>query len=122
MRQKPSRLVSDLQNSVQLVSRNALLAARHQIGCLEHLVERHPRVFENRANLHRELLATLTALFQAVAKRALWAFLRRLTANARQIVNPTTDNSTVRTYRFGTPDNAFEIFKSLCFVVEIRFR
>src|SRR6185312_10657798 len=93
---EPRRLVADLQNAVELVSRNALLAARHEIDGLEHLVERHTAMLEHGADLYRELLAALAALFQAVADCAFRRLARRLAAHALKRIDATSDDAAMR--------------------------
>ena len=79
-------------------------------------------MFENRADLDRELLATLTALFQAVADNAVRVLLAGLGADTGQIVHATADNTAMRASNPIDPHDAFQIRESLGFVMEMRGR
>jgi hypothetical protein len=65
-----------------VVGADALLAAHHQVNSLEHQVERHAErragMPEHGANLNRELLAALGALFKVVANPTVGFFTLRL--------------------------------------------
>lgn len=54
--EKPCGLVSHLQHPVELVSRDTLLRAGHEVDGLERLIERQAGMFKDGANLDGELL------------------------------------------------------------------
>src|SRR3984893_16277338 len=56
MRHEPRRFVAYADHAVQLMRRNALLAACHQEGSQEPLVERDMRTLKQRADLNGKLL------------------------------------------------------------------
>jgi len=77
-------------------------------------------MLENSADLDRELLPALTALFQAVALYALWILLGRLTTYTGQNVDALFISvSAMRADRAVRPDDAFQLFESFRFVVKI---
>lgn len=57
VRQKPSRLVGHLKGAVQLMRRDALLAAAHEVHGLKHLVQRDMSGLDNRADRDRNLFS-----------------------------------------------------------------
>jgi len=81
VRQKPRRLVRDLQRPVQLMRRHALFAGAHQIRRLQHFMQRHTAMLENRSDLARELLAAGVA-FPEADPRAFALEFARLINNA----------------------------------------
>ena len=103
-----ARLILDLKDAAKLVGADALLARRDQVDGLEHLVERHTGVFEHGADLDGELLAALATLFQAVTERAFGVLQARLGANARQVIDPTTDHTAMRADNAVSPNDAFQ--------------
>ncbi len=98
---------------------DALLARHDKVNRLEHLRQGDARVLEHSANLDGELLAALATLFQTVANLALGMLLGRLGTDTGQIVHTATDNATMRAGDSVRPDDAFKIFESLGFVVEM---
>src|SRR5690606_17753881 len=107
--EKPRALILDFQNAAKLVRANTLLARNDQVDGLEHLVERHAGMHKHRADLDGELLAALATLFQAVADRAFRVLNALGTANARQVIDPTADNATMRAGHAVRPNDAFQI-------------
>ena len=65
--QKPRAPIGDLQNTVQLMRRNTLLAGNHQVGGLQHLVQRDAGVLKHGADLRSELALAVTTAPQAFA-------------------------------------------------------
>jgi hypothetical protein len=109
MRQKPRRLVLNLQHAMKLVGADALLARRHEIDRLQHFRERQMRGLENRADLHSELLAAVGALAKANARLA-------------EVVVLSRDGAAMRADRAFRPQNALKMGKSGGFVVKVWFR
>jgi hypothetical protein len=122
MSQEPGRLVLHFQNAGQLVGADALLAGNHQVDGLQHFVQRHTGMLEHSADLDGELLAALTALFQAVANNAFRVLQAGLGAHAREIIDPASNRSTVRADNAISPKDAFQKLESLGFIVEVRGR
>src|SRR3546814_20486471 len=89
---------------------------------LQHQVKRHAGMLEHGADLHGELLAALATLFQAVADSAFRVLLARLAANARQIIDTTADDTAMRAANAVRPNDDFEVFDRLGFVVDMRLR
>src|SRR5688572_18355265 len=79
-------------------------------------------MLEHSADLDGELLAALTALFQAVANNAFRVFQAGFGADAREIIDPAADRSTVRADNAIRPKDAFQKLESLSFIVEVRGR
>src|SRR5690348_13318290 len=65
VRQEPCTFVSDFQNAVHLVRRNALLAGRHEMHGLQALVQRDMGGLKHGADAYGELLPAVIALPQA---------------------------------------------------------
>jgi homoserine dehydrogenase len=66
-RHEPCCLESDAQDAVELVARNALLAAGNKIHCLKPYIHGDVRGFEDGADFYRERLAALVTLVGANA-------------------------------------------------------
>src|SRR5207248_8490669 len=64
---EPSRFVGDFENAMQLVGRDTILAARHEVDGLKHLMERDAGVLEHGAHFHGELTLAATAAPKADA-------------------------------------------------------
>ncbi len=111
MSEKPSRLVGDFQNAVELVSRHALLTGGHQIDRLEHYVQRNAGMLEHRSNLDRELLFAVAAAPQANPDT-----LRRIGRNLRDAVHA----AAMRAGPAISPNDQLKMLESLGFIVEFR--
>ena len=76
-------------------------------------------MFEHGADLDGELLAALATLFEAMTERAFRRLEGRLAANARQVIDPTTDHTAMRADNAVSPNDALQMLESLGFVVEV---
>lgn len=74
---------------------------------------------EDRADADGELLSAALALLEAVPDLALWAFLRRLGANALQLIG-FTDDAAMRANRPVRPEHGFDMGEGRRFVVHVR--
>ena len=106
MREEPCTLVLNAENAVKLMRTNALLRRAKKIDRLKHLMQREVGRLENRANLHRELLAAIGALVKANAGFA-------------QIIMLAAYRAAMRANRAFRPQNAFEMSESCAFIVKV---
>jgi hypothetical protein len=110
VRQKPRRLVGDFENAVELMGRDTLLAAGHQIDGLEHLVQRHAGMLEHGADLDGELAFAMAAAPQAKPNA-----LDRVGSDPGDPIQC----ATMRANRSVRPKDTLKIGKSLFFVMEV---
>ncbi len=110
VRQKPRRLVGDFENAVELMGRDTLLAAGHQIDGLERLVQRNAGMFKDGADLDRELLLAVAAAPQAQPDT-----LGRVGRHLGDAVQ----SATVRAGPTASPDDRFQMLESLGFVMKL---
>jgi hypothetical protein len=115
--QKPSGLVIHLQNPVQLMGAEALLAGTDQVNRLQAFVQRDMCRLKNGTDLDRELLAALfrVALPQAGPDFAVFALHALKTTRF-------PNGAAMRANRLAIgPDNPFQMGKSGGFVSEVLF-
>jgi hypothetical protein len=117
MRKEPCRLVSDLQDAVQLMRRAALFRAAKQVDGLQHLMERNAAMLENGPHLDRKLLTAfpLVALPQPETGLAF-----AVAFPAAELGCP-TDGPAMRANRAVRPQGPFEVLECRRFVVEGAF-
>src|SRR5690606_10274067 len=108
VRHEPSGFEGDAKDTVKLVARNALLAARDQIHRLQPKAHRNLAVFKYGADLHGERLAALVALVRANAGGLATHLADALHA------------ATVRADRALRPDALLNVRVSRFFVVKVR--
>src|SRR5262245_24706073 len=108
MAHEPSGVVLNLQRPVQLVAADALLAGAQQVDRLKPLVQRRVAVLENRSDAHRELLAAVPALLEAVANNAFRVLLAGLRVHALQRIDA-IQAAAVRTDRTIGPKNGLQL-------------
>ena len=99
---------TNAKGPVQLVAADPFLAVAHQEGALEPDVQPDMVLFENGADLDRELLPAIVALPQP--------YTGRPASEAAAVI----DAATMRADRALRPENAFQLRKGGGFVVEAR--
>lgn len=110
VREKPCALIGDFEDAMELMGADALLAARHQVGRLKHLVERDARVLEHGADLGGELTLAI-----ATAMKADTDALGRVGLDLGYAINA----AAMRAYGNAAPDDGFEVRESRFLVMKM---
>jgi hypothetical protein len=118
MREKPSRLIGDAKDAMQLVRRAPFFGAAKQIDSLQHFVERDAAMLENRAHLYRELFA---ALFLVAFPEANPGLPLAFPVAALKLGRP-ANSAAMRANLAIRPQSFLKVFKGLRFAMEGRFR